>query len=111
MKLVMAIISRSDEKTVTAELMKGGFYVTKLAGTGGFLRSGTSALISAVNNERVNSALEIIRTTSKSHKYDITKLTAATRQIAAAQDFFDKGEIVVGGATVFVMNIENFYKY
>lgn len=109
MKLIMAVMSGSDEKAVSTELMKGGFYVTKLAGTGGFLRSRTTTLISAVNNERVETALEIIRTTSKSRKYDISKIDDSSRQIA--MEFFDKSEIVVGGATVFVLNIENFYKY
>ena len=109
MKLIMAIVAKSDEKAVSVEMMKGGYYVTKLAGTGGFLRAGTATLISAVNNERVDGALEIIKRVSKSHKYDLTKMDNSSRQIA--QEFFDKSEIVVGGATVFVLNIENFYKY
>ena len=105
----MAIVNSSDEKAVSGELMCGGFYVTKLAGTGGFLKAGTTTLISAVNNERLEDALEIIRTTSKSRKYDIGKVDMSSRHIA--QEFFEKGEIVVGGATVFVLNVENFYKY
>jgi len=109
MKLIMAIVNSSDEKAVSNELMRGGFYVTKLAGTGGFLKAGTTTLISAVNNERLEAALEIIRATSKSRKYDINKIDMSSRQIA--QEFFDKGEIVVGGATAFVLNVENFYKY
>jgi len=109
MKLIMAVVSASDEKAVVNEMMKGGFYVTKLAGTGGFLRARTTTLISAVNNERVNDALEILKTVSKSRKYDVTKMNMPSRQIA--QEYFDKSEIVVGGATVFVLNIESFYKY
>ena len=109
MKLIMAILNRSDEKSVGNALVRGGFYVTKLAGTGGFLKSGTTTLISAVNNERVEGALEIIRVNSKSRKYDINKIDMSSRQIA--HEFFEKGEIVVGGATVFVLNVENFYKY
>ncbi|MDR1092979.1 MAG: cyclic-di-AMP receptor, partial [Clostridiales bacterium] len=103
------IVNGSDEKAVVNEMMKGGYYVTKLAGTGGFLRARTATLISAVNNERVESALEIIRRVSKGRKYDLTKMNLSSRQMA--QEFFDKSEIVVGGATVFVLNIENFYKY
>ena len=109
MKLIMAIVSSADEKSVVNELMRGGFYVTKLAGTGGFLKAGSTTLISAVNNERLESALEILRTATKSRKYDINKIDMSSRQVA--QEFFEKGEIVVGGATVFVLNIENFYKY
>ena len=109
MKMIMAIVNKSDEKPVTTELMRGGFYVTKLAGAGGFLKAKTSALISVVNNERLDAGLEIIKNASKSRKYDVNKADAFTRQLA--QEFFEKGEIVVGGATVFVLNVENFYKY
>ena len=109
MKLIMAVVSGADEKAVAGELMKGGFYVTKFAGNGGFLRARTATLISAVNNERVDAALDIIRRVSKSHKYDLSKMDDSSRQFA--QNYFDKSEIVVGGATVFVLNIESFYKY
>ena len=109
MKLIMAIVNRQDEKVVTREMMKGGFYVTKLSGTSGFLRAGATTLISAVNNERVDAALEIIRSVSKSRKYDVTKMDSSSRQLA--QEYFEKSEIVVGGATVFVLNIESFFKY
>jgi uncharacterized protein YaaQ len=109
MKLIMAIGNGSDEKTIDKELMREGYYVTKLAGTGGFLRAGTATLISAVNNERVEGALEILKRVSKGRKYDVAKMPSSSRQLA--QEFFDKSEIVVGGATVFVLNIESFYKY
>ena len=109
MKLIMAILNRDDEKAVSQELMKGGYYVTKLAGTGGFLKARSSTIISAVNNERLEGALEIIKNTSKSRKYDISKVDSAVRPYA--QMFTDHDLIVAGGATVFVLNIENFYKY
>jgi uncharacterized protein YaaQ len=109
MKLVVAILNKSDEKAVVGGMMRGGFFVTKLTGTGGFLRRGTSTLISAVNNERLENALEIIRGTAKGRKYAIDKVDASVRQIA--REFFDTGEITVGGATVIVMDIEGFYKY
>jgi uncharacterized protein YaaQ len=109
MKLIMAIINGADEKAVTNEMMKEGYYVTKLAGTGGFLRAGTATLISAVNNERVEGALEILKRVGKGRKYDLAKVPSSSRQLA--QEFFEKTEIVVGGATVFVLNIEQFFKY
>jgi len=109
MKLIMAIVSRSDEKAITTALMRGGFYVTRLAGSGGLLKTGNTTLVSAVNNERVDAALDILRTTAKSHKYDMSKVAPESRPFVTG--LTEQSEIVMGGATVFVLNIENFYKY
>ena len=40
MKMIMAIVSNEDNPKVSQELNKNGFFVTKLATTGGFLMSG-----------------------------------------------------------------------
>ena len=45
MKLVMAIVGSDDSGRVSAALTKDGFSVTKLATTGGFLKSGNTTFI------------------------------------------------------------------
>lgn len=69
MKMIMAIINDSDVRDVTKALMDGGFYVTKIGSSGGFMRSGMTTLISTVHDERKAAALEILRVTTHGRKY------------------------------------------
>ena len=45
MKLVLAIVSNEDASKVIKTLIKEGFFVTKLATTGGFLMSGNTTIL------------------------------------------------------------------
>lgn len=110
MKMILAIVHADDAQAVTKGLMQGGFFVTKLASTGGFLKAGTVTLLSGVTNERVDEALSIIKKSSKSKKVPFSKLSADVREN------FQTGspppeEVVVSGASVFVLNVEHFDKY
>ncbi len=107
MKLVIAIINKSDSKLVVKELMKGGFLVTKMSSAGGFLKVGTSTLFIGTHAERVEKAIDIIKSVSKEHKYVIGKVV--TEQRSAIENENGK-EIVVGGATVFVVEMEQILK-
>lgn len=61
MKLIIAIIKDEDNDSVSRALTKQNFRVTLTASTGGFLRSGRSTLLIGVEDDRVETALEIIR--------------------------------------------------
>ena len=65
MKLIIAILKDQDSDTVSRALIRKGFRVTLTASTGGFLRSGRSTLLIGVEDEEVENALEIIRTSCK----------------------------------------------
>ena len=62
MKLMMAILKKKDSDPVTQALVKADFHVTRVASTGGFLRQGNVTLLIGTDEEKVESALEIIRT-------------------------------------------------
>lgn len=112
MKLVMAIVNNSDVKDITSAMMQGGFSMTKLSSTGGFLKAGTTTLMSVLKNEKLRTALDIIKQSSHSHKYDSSMRTEES--LTAKYDLpddFERNEIVVGGATVFVLNVEESYKF
>lgn len=113
MKLIMAIVHNSDVKSITEEMMKGSFSLTKIGSTGGILKSGMTTLISAVRNERVQQALDIISTSSHSRKYAATSRSVDSTAYGNIANLGGDlgGEIVVGGATVFVLNIEENYKF
>ncbi len=87
MKLIIAIIKDEDNDAVSRALTKEKFRVTLTASTGGFLRSGRSTLLIGVEDDQVDSALEIIRENCKKPEKSGEKR-----------------------ATVFVLNVDKFTK-
>ena len=55
MKLVMAIMSKDDSSVVMEALTEESFQVTRMASTGGFLKSGNTTLIIGVEDNNVGS--------------------------------------------------------
>ena len=61
MKLIVAIVQDEDAQRLTDALMEAHFGVTKLATTGGFLRAGNTTLISGVEDDQLQKALDLIK--------------------------------------------------
>jgi len=61
MKMIILIVKDNDSDEVTQALTAEKYRVTRVASTGGFLRSGVVTLLLGVLDERVESALELIR--------------------------------------------------
>lgn len=106
MKLILAIMSNDDSPTVSNALTKEQFQVTRLATTGGFLRSGNTTLIVGTEDERVERAMEVIGEYSRRRSEVIPSTTS-----------YDMGrftsfptEVQIGGATIFVIDVEQFVK-
>ncbi|MFV0519179.1 MAG: cyclic-di-AMP receptor [Lachnospirales bacterium] len=108
MKLVLAIINDDDAINVMELLREGGFQVTKLATTGGFLRSGNTTLICGVEDDKVPTVIDIIETNSRSRK-QITS-TQAGSSMSIESYIPTPIEILVGGGTIFVLDVEQFKK-
>lgn len=108
MKLVMAVIHDEDAYNVMDLLNEEGFSVTKLASTGGFLRSGNTTLIAGVDDDKVEKISSIIEKNCKARK----QMTTANASPVNAKDGFIPYpiEVVIGGATIFVLDIETFKK-
>ncbi len=58
LKLVLAIVQDDDALDLIEELNDKGFRVTKLATTGGFLKSGNTTLMIGVEKEKVNDVVK-----------------------------------------------------
>ena len=61
MKLIIAIIRDMDNDQVSHALTAEDFRVTYVASTGGFLRRGQSTLLIGVEDDRLERALQLIR--------------------------------------------------
>ena len=106
MKMIMAVVSGDDSNAVSAALTKARFSVTKLATTRGFLMSGNTTFLIGVDDDKVSEVIDIIAKHSKKRK-----------QMVPSAGMVDVGmysafpvEVTVGGAIVFVMNVERFEK-
>lgn len=108
MKLIIAIVQDEDAARLVSRLMDAGFGVTKLATTGGFLRAGNTTLLIGVDDEKLSSAMAVIEKVCKSRKQMATAPTAMAGVGGAYSPY--PIEVMVGGATVFVLPVEQFVK-
>lgn len=108
MKLIIAIVQDEDAQRAMTVLMNDGFSVTKLATTGGFLKSGNTTLLVGVDDELVDQAMSLIEKVCKSRK--IVSTSPSPVSGAAGVYIPYPVEVTVGGATVFVLDIEQFKK-
>ena len=108
MKLIVAIVQDEDASRLVSALMDNGFGVTKLATTGGFLRAGNTTLLVGVDDERFDAAMEIIEKLCKSRK-QIAPSPASMVGMPGTYTSYPI-EVVVGGATIFVLSVDQFIK-
>lgn len=104
MKLILAIINRDDAGAVTQNLTKKGFSSTRLATTGSFLLAGNVTILVGVDEEKVQAVIDIIKEFSHSRKQMIP--TSAEVGFGCYPSM--PVEVAVGGATIFVVDIERF---
>lgn len=103
MKIIFAIINNDDAPVVSNQLTRAGFTVTKMASTGGFLMRGNSTFIAGVEDERVDEAIAIIKDYSR-RRSQVPSVDYAYR----ADNMGIPSQISVGGATIFVVDVERF---
>ena len=60
MKMIILILKDNDSDIVTQALTSADYRVTRVASTGGFLRSGMVTLLLGVDDDRVDSAIGLL---------------------------------------------------
>lgn len=109
MKLIIAIVQDEDSGRLVSALMNEGYSVTKLATTGGFLRSGNTTLLVGVEDHRLEKALGTIEKACRSRK----QVASSPSPVAGTSGGYLSYpiEVMVGGATVFVVDVDQFKKF
>ncbi len=109
MKLIIAVVQDKDSTKLLGDLVDNNFRATKLATTGGFLKSGNTTFLIGTEELRVNKALEIIKKNCESRE----QLVAPVTPMGGNTDSYVPYpvEVEVGGATVFVMPVDKFYQF
>ena len=87
-------------------MTKNNFSVTRLATTGGFLRAGNTTIIVGTEDDKVEKAIEVIGNESKRR----TEIVPSTASYDIGRYASFPVEVQVGGATIFVIDVEQFYK-
>lgn len=103
MKLIIAIVQDQDVPSLLDDLTEHEYGVTKLASTGGFLKSGNTTLLIGVEDEKVEHVLNIIEVNCKTRDITTPLLT-----VTMPGDSYIPYplEVKVGGATIFILNVE-----
>ena len=106
MKLILAIVSNDDASNVSSALTAENFSVTRLATTGGFLRAGNTTMIVGTDDDKVDHCIELIGSESKLR----TEIVPSTASYDIGRYASFPVEVQVGGATIFVLDVEQFRK-
>lgn len=104
MKLIIAIVQDKDAPRFLGQLLKKGLKATRLSSTGGFLKEGNTTLLMGVEDDQVDAVLEVVRANCRSREQLVTPLAPSGGAVDAYVPY--PVEVVVGGATVFVLGVE-----
>lgn len=109
MKLILAVVQDQDSNKLMNALVDNNFRATKLASTGGFLKSGNTTFMIGTEDIRVERALQIIKENCRARD----QLVAPVSPMGGNADSYVPYpvEVEVGGATVFVLPVEQFHHF
>ena len=93
MKLIIAIIQDDYINKVIKVLMDNKIRTTKLSSTGGFLKSGNTTLFIGVEEKDVDRVVDLIKTQCES------------KNVKTGNE-----EVTVGGANLFIVDIDKYIK-
>ncbi len=107
MKLIVAIVQDQDSPSLVQDLTDKEFRVTKLASTGGFLKAGNTTLLIGVEDDVVEDVIKVIEENCKTREITTSLLT-----VTMPGDTYIPYplEVKVGGAAVFVLDVEKHVK-
>nr|WP_221301972.1 cyclic-di-AMP receptor [Texcoconibacillus texcoconensis] len=107
--MIVAVVQDKDSQRLSDALTERQFQATRLSSTGGFLKSGNTTLMIGTEDEDVDEVLSIIKENCESRE----QLVAPVSPMGGNADSYIPYpvEVQVGGATVFVLPVEQFEKY
>lgn len=109
MKLVLAVVQAEDAGGLLSHLTERGFRVTRTKTVGGFLRETNSTIFLGVEDDEVETVLQIIRENCVTRRQHINPVPP----VMEPGEFFlpYPVEVEVGGATVFMMDVARFERF
>ncbi|QKY70872.1 cyclic-di-AMP receptor [Lentibacillus sp. CBA3610] len=109
MKLLIAVVQDKDTNRLLDALGEENFKITKLATTGGFLKEGNTTLMIGCEDGYVDHALNVIRDNCSKREQMVAPISPMGGN---ADSYIPKPvKVEVGGATVFILPIEQFLQF
>ena len=108
MKLIFAIVQNDDSKRLIRALVQHRISVTRISTTGGFLHGGNTTLMIGVYKEKVEETLDIIKSKSSTRK---EFMVIPSTLPGYADSSPTPVQVTLGGATVFIVDVEQFYRF
>lgn len=109
MRLIVAIVQDKDAGRILQALVKKEYRATRLASTGGFLREGNTTLLVGVEEEQVDEVVGLIGELGSSREKLVTPLSAVGGPMDSYVPY--PVEVTVGGATIFVLPVEQYHRF
>lgn len=107
-KMIIAIVNDHDAADLLESLTTSGFQATKMASTGGFLREGNTTFMIGSDEQHTEEVLEIIKENCEARKKTVAPMSPVANSLEGYYSF--PMEIKIGGATVFIIDVEQFMK-
>ncbi|MFD3158634.1 cyclic-di-AMP receptor [Haloimpatiens sp. FM7330] len=108
MKLIITIVQDDVAADLIESITEKDYRVTKLATTGGFLKAGNTTLLIGVEKEKVEDVLDIIKKECKTRKQIVTSPSPVAGSTGVYVPY--PVEVEIGGATVFVVDVDKYLK-
>lgn len=109
MKLVIAVVQGKDVDRLLTALVSEGFQATQVSSSGGFLRESNVTLLIGIEDQQVQRVREIIRDNCHSRTHFVNPLMPIVEPGESMMS--TPLEVPVGGATVFVVDIQRFERF
>ena len=104
MKLVYAIVNNDDVYALNKAFRKEGIRATKMASSGGFLQAGNTTFLICCQDNMVDKVIETCRDKCKKRKQYVPSSTVTENDLGTPYPV----EVNIGGATIFVTDIDRF---
>ncbi|HWD41710.1 MAG TPA: cyclic-di-AMP receptor [Fimbriimonas sp.] len=109
MKLAVCIVHNRDRSRITDELVKAGFKFTVIGSTGGFLREGNTTILIGVEEADLPGLEKLIGQNCQSREQLVNVMPF---EAAPPGAFIPSPvKVPVGGAVMFVLNVEQFLRF
>ena len=109
MKLIMSIVNSEDARPLIDALMRKGHRATVISTTGGFLREGNATIFVGTDDDKVEEVLDTVRDNCHRRIQHVNPLPPV---MEPGEMYLPTPiDIEVGGATVFVIDVDRFERY
>ena len=104
MKLIVSIVNSDDARKLNDALVQKGYRSTTISTTGGFLRQGNATILIGTEDVNVDDILDVIRNNCRTRSQYVNPLPPV---MESGELYMPSPvEVQIGGAVVFVLNVD-----